>query len=152
MVMMVEMMLMTIPMMPGAMVMTMATISPSEREFPRQISPYRRPSSLCLVSASKWWRKKYWMMLPTFLDQGEEVRRRGAGGGPQGPGAGPTCGPRWTAAPAPWQASPAHLRPPSLIFEENDFLNFLEFLGLRRTGVLTRAFSSCFQTPADKSP
>ena len=60
--------------------------------------------------------------------------------------------PRPRADPAPWQASPAHLRPPSLICEENDFLNFLELLGLRRTGVLRGAFPSYFRTSADKSP
>ena len=39
MVLVVEMMLMTILMMPGVMAMTMATISPSGREFPDRFLP-----------------------------------------------------------------------------------------------------------------
>ena len=68
---------------------------PSEREIPRQISPCRSSSFLSLVSAS-WRRRKNSSSMPTmFLIQGSILRRRGAGEGPQGPGAGPTRASRW---------------------------------------------------------
>jgi hypothetical protein len=53
-VMMVVMMMM-IPMKPSSMTMTMATISPSQKEFPRQISACQRAFSLCVFSAPQWW-------------------------------------------------------------------------------------------------
>ena len=57
----------------------------SGREIPRQISPYRSSSSLCLVSASWRRRKNSSSMPPTFLGQGSIIRRRGATGTRGGP-------------------------------------------------------------------
>jgi hypothetical protein len=47
----VMMVMMMIPMKPSSMTMMMATISLSGKEFPRQISAYRRAFSLCVFSA-----------------------------------------------------------------------------------------------------
>ena len=80
MVLVVEMMLMMISMMPGVMAMTMAAIPPSEREIPRQFSPCRSSSSLCLVSSSLRWRKNYLSIPPMVLGQRVIVCQRGAGG------------------------------------------------------------------------
>jgi hypothetical protein len=44
-------MMMMIPMKPSSMAVTMATISPSGKEFPRQISACRRAFSVCVFSA-----------------------------------------------------------------------------------------------------
>ena len=47
----------------------------------------RRPREVkTLVSASWRRRKNYWLILQMFLGQRGVIRRRGAGGGPQGPG------------------------------------------------------------------
>jgi hypothetical protein len=45
---MMKVVMMMIPMKPSSMMMTMARISPSRKEFPRQISAYRRAFSLCV--------------------------------------------------------------------------------------------------------
>jgi hypothetical protein len=45
------MVMMMIPMKPSSMTVMMAMISPSGKEFPRQISAYRRAFSLCVFSA-----------------------------------------------------------------------------------------------------
>jgi hypothetical protein len=48
--------MMMIPMKSGAMAMTMATISPSGKEFPRQISACRRAFlSLVFSAPQRWW-------------------------------------------------------------------------------------------------
>ena len=112
MVLLMEMMLMMIPMMPGVMAMTTAAIPPSGREIPQYISPCRSSSSLCLVSASWRQRKNYSSIPLMFLGQGEVTRRRGAGGGPHGPGAGPTRGLGWTRGRGPPLLPGARLRAP----------------------------------------
>jgi hypothetical protein len=55
MVMKVLVMMTVIPMKPNSMAMTMATISPSGKEFPRQISTCQRAFSLCVFSAPQRW-------------------------------------------------------------------------------------------------
>ena len=65
-----DMAAMMISMMLGVMTMTMAMMSSSEREFPRQESACRRTFSHCLVSASEAAAKKYVIMLQEFFRSG----------------------------------------------------------------------------------
>ena len=97
MVLMMEMVLMIIPMMPGVMAMTMSTIPPPPGgKFPDRFLP----AGALLLSV--WFPprggggKIPLRCPPRFLGQGSIIRRRGAGEGPQGPGAGPTHGLGWT--------------------------------------------------------
>ena len=73
-VLVMEMMSMMIPMMPGVIAMTMMAISLSGREFPRQISPCWGSSSLCLVSASRRRRNFSSWTPPMFLGQKLVIR------------------------------------------------------------------------------
>ena len=75
------------------------------REGAWQISPCRSSSSFCLVSASQRRRNISLRSAPTFLGQRQLIHWRGAGGGPQRPGAGPSRGQRWARG----LGSPLHL-------------------------------------------
>ena len=65
--------------------------SPSGREIPRQISPYRSPSSLCLVSAS--WRRRNNSLSPFSMFLGHRViaRKREPERGHRGQGRAPAA-------------------------------------------------------------
>jgi hypothetical protein len=73
MVMMVLVMIMMIPMNPSSMTVTMAMIPPSGKEFPRQISAYRRAFSLSEFSAPQRRRNISLMARPILGFQGNDI-------------------------------------------------------------------------------
>ena len=94
-VLMVETVLMMIPMMLGMTAMTVAAIPPPGGKFPGSFLP----AGALLLSV--WFppcgggEKIIRRSPPMILGQRVVVCQRGAGEGPQGPGAGPTRAPRW---------------------------------------------------------
>src|SRR3954454_6075038 len=98
MVLVVEMVMMMILMKSSLMAVTMATISPSGREFPRQIPACRRAFLSSWFSASQR-RRNIWLDPPPDLSGPgrRDPRRRSARratGRPDGPQARPAWGPR----------------------------------------------------------
>jgi len=85
MVLAVEMMMMMIPMKSSSMTVMMATISPSGREFPRQISSCRGAFRSLVFSAS--WRRRNILMAPSPVlgFRGGQVREGGTAEVGQGP-------------------------------------------------------------------
>jgi hypothetical protein len=67
-------MMMMIPMKPSLMTMTMATISPSGEELPRQISACRRAFSLCVFSAPQRRRSLSAILFPVLGFRGDDIR------------------------------------------------------------------------------
>ena len=73
MVMAVEMVMVMIPMKSSWMAVTMATISPSGREFPRQISVCRRAFLSLWFSASQRWQNISVVSLPCLGLSGDDI-------------------------------------------------------------------------------
>jgi hypothetical protein len=68
------MMMMTIPMKPNSMMVTMAMISPSGKEFPRQISVCRRAFSLSVFSFPQRRQSLSVIPLPVLGFRGDDIR------------------------------------------------------------------------------
>ena len=132
MVLMMEMVFMMIPMMPDVMAMT--AISPPGGKFLGRFLPAGALLLSVWFSPRGAGGKIIRRYPPKFLGQREVIRRRGDGGGPQGPGAGPTRGLGWTLGRGPPLLPGARLRAPfwlrylfRKILSSEFFCNFWSF-------------------------
>src|SRR3954451_13940021 len=149
MVLVVEMMMMMIPMKTSSMAVTMAMVSPSGREFPRQICSMQESFSLFVVSAPQRRRNN-------SLDNPPELgfpwrrytRKRSVRGGP-GPPDPTQARPGWARAGVASGALVAPLDSPFCLPSSSGKIGtlgiFLKFIDLPKYGVLMVTFPAEFQ-------
>ena len=143
----------------SVMAVTMASISPSGREFLRQISVYRRAFLSLVFSASQRRRNSSLRISSILVFQGDDIRERASSevgqGGQTGPRRG-QLGARAWALSGPMVAHPSlsfWLRPSSGKIGTSGI--FVDFIDLPHNGVLIATFPAEFQlrqqTPSKSS-